>query len=146
MSNNMNQEKIERIISLIFNTSRIVREHTKAEERPDPFSWVRRETLRYISERDEPAMNELATYLHIARPSATSLVNALAKKGLVKRVSDKKDRRSLKLSLTKKGEKALEESCTDAALYMKSILSKLKGKDLDSFISILERIAESYQK
>ena len=60
---NNNNKTIDYVISLIFKTDRLIRRRLKKEKRRlDPFSVLRLEALRYIAERKNPSMREVADY------------------------------------------------------------------------------------
>ena len=53
-----NNKTTNRVISLIFNTGRLIHEQSKgAKNHPDPFSVLRLETLRYVAEKENPLKN-----------------------------------------------------------------------------------------
>lgn len=138
------QAKIEQLISLIFGTTRLIRERTQGSERIDPFSFLRLETLRYVAERDNPSMKKIADYLCVTPPSATSLIESLVKKGQLTRMFDKKDRRIVRLAITPKGTKTIEKGFSMLAKQMKQILDKLDDKEIDDLSSILEKLSRLY--
>ena len=57
----------------------------------------------YKSENGEKKISEIAEYLKITRPSATSLIKKLETLDYVRRSVDKDDERSTIISLTRKG-------------------------------------------
>ncbi|MGH8371661.1 MAG: MarR family winged helix-turn-helix transcriptional regulator [Gammaproteobacteria bacterium] len=59
--------------------------------------------------KDEPAVGILARRLQIRHNSAVGLINRLVKLRLVRRISDKQDRRLVKVVLTAKGLKVLDK-------------------------------------
>lgn len=59
--------------------------------------------------RDRVTIGELAERLQIVHHSAVGLVNRLVKENYLQRLPDKKDRRKVFLTLTKRGESVLEE-------------------------------------
>jgi len=141
-----NQSKIEHLISLIFTTTRLIRERTRRPERIDPFSFLRLEALRYVSEKGTPSMNEVADYLCITPPSATSLINGLVKARQLSRVFDKEDRRVVRLSITPAGKRTIHEGFSAIAKRMEKVLDKLDKKEKDELSNILEKLARIYQK
>jgi DNA-binding MarR family transcriptional regulator len=96
-------------------------------------------SLKYIHE-NKPLMKDLADFLGIAPPSATSLVNTLAKSELVIREADKGDRRNVRIVISKKGEKFLEAHKKSMAEKMRENLSKLSEVEQKQLEKILEKI------
>lgn len=141
-----NKSKINRIISLIFTTSRLIREKSKGKEHPDPFSFLQFETLRYVAEKENPLMKDVADYLYITPPSATSLIDGLVTAKMLERNSDKNDRRIIRVSITPRGQKILDTGFSETANRMRRILTKLDEMDQKNLIEILEKLSRSYNK
>lgn len=139
-----NDPTINKIISLIFTTSRLIRERSKGKEHPDPFSFLQIETLRYVSENKNPPMKDVADYLYITPPSATSLIDGLVKTKMLERNFDKNDRRVVRLSVTSKGQKILSTGFNETAIRMQKILKKLDEKEQKNLIEILEKLSRLY--
>ncbi|HHE76400.1 MAG TPA: MarR family transcriptional regulator [Candidatus Parcubacteria bacterium] len=143
---NSNNKTINRTISLIFKTSRLIRERLRKEKkRPDPFSVLRLEALRYIAEKKSPLMKEVADYFCITPPSATSLINPLVRSGMLKRVYDKNDRRIIHLFISSKGRKELKRGFDEINNNMKKFLTQLNMNELKSLIRILEKLSKIYE-
>jgi DNA-binding MarR family transcriptional regulator len=144
---NNNNKTINRMIPLIFNTSRLIHEQSKGKkDHPDPFSVLRLETLRYVAEKENPSMKGVADHFYITPSSATSLINPLVKTKMLKRVVDKNDRRVTHLSITSKGRKNLNEGFNKINSRMRKILIKLSTKEQESLIKILEKLSKIYDK
>ena len=142
---NNDNKTIDRIISLVFTTSRLVHEKLKREKDGiNPFSLLHLETLRYVEEKGNPLMKEVADYLCITPPSATSLVGPLVRSNALVRILDKDDRRAVQLSITPKGKKVLKEGFDDVNRRMQKILTKLDQKDQKNLIGILEKLSSVY--
>ena len=143
---NNNNKTINHIISLIFKTSRLIREELRKEKKhPDLFSVLRLEALRYIAKKKSPLMKEVADYFCITPPSATSLINSLVKSGTLKRVYDKNDRRIVRLFITSKGRKKLKRDFDEINNNMKKILTQLNMNEQKNLISILEKLSKIYE-
>lgn len=130
-----------RAITLIFSVSRQIKEKYR-DERKGHISGMKLETLRYIKEK-KPLMKEIADYLSIAPPSATSLINHLVKAGLAERIDDVQDRRIVRLGITNRGKKELQRGVERIAGRMKKMLSSLSERDKLNLIRILEKISEA---
>lgn len=141
----MPHTNIEQLISMIFATSRLIRERVKDREKINPFSFLRLETLRYVTEKDNPSMKDIADYLCVAPPSATSLINSLVEARQIERSYDKNDRRFVRLIVTPKGKTALASGFKKITTKMRRALSNLNAKERSSLFKILENISRSYQ-
>src|SRR5579885_2178137 len=67
-------------------------------------SMLQLQGLTFLSAHKNASMSEIAQYFSIKLSSATSLINNLCKMELAKRKEDSKDRRLVRITLTKKGE------------------------------------------
>jgi len=142
-----NKKTIDYIISLIFKTDRLIHRRLKREKRRlDPFSVLRLEALRYIAEKKNPSMREVADYFCITPPSVTSLINSLVRSKVVKRVYDENDRRAIRLFITSKGREELKKGINRINNNMRKILRQLNTKELKGLIRILEKLSKIYEK
>ena len=140
------ESEINRIVSLIFTTSRLIRERSKGKDHPDPISFLRLETLRYVADHKNPTMREIALYLCITPPSTTSLIDDLVKSKMLERVFDKNDRRIVRLSVTEKGRETIRKGFGQIAKRFKKVLLKLSADDRENLVMILEKLSQAYSK
>ena len=137
---------LEKLVSMIFTTSRLIRERSGNQEKIDPFSILQLETLRYVDEKENPSMREIADYLCITAPSATSLINTLVKSKRLLRIHGKADRRLVRLAITPKGKEALVIGFKKIRKRMQTILSNLDEKEKADLIMILGKLSQAYSK
>lgn len=137
---------LEKLISMIFTTSRLIRERSGNQEKIDPFSMLQLETLRYVDEKENPTMTEIADYLCITAPSATSLIDTLVKSKRLERIHDKADRRLVRLAVTSTGKEALTVGFKKITKRMQAVLSNLSEKERADLITILEKLSQTYSK
>ena len=141
-----NNKTIEQIISLFFTTSRLIyKESTKNKDRPDFFSFLQLEVLGYIKENKKLSMKKVASFLSVTPPSATSLINRLVKTGVLMRFFDEKDRRTVLLSLTHKGEVVLNREFKKVSAQMQKTLMKLNSKEQKNLIEIFQKLQRVYK-
>jgi DNA-binding MarR family transcriptional regulator len=130
--------------ALFFATRQIIRSKLP-DGGADPNAWLRFETLRFIEGRGEPTMREVASYLHIKAPSATSLVSHLAKMGLVERRVGKEDRRVKRLMLTAQGRRALAAYHTRTERILHDVFSRLPEGDIRELARLLRQVRELHE-
>ena len=101
------QQKAKRVVDtelqevfLAFHKKFIVAFRKKMEELH--FTLTQVETLRFIIEKGNPTMKDIAQSFSISPPSATSMIEMLSHKKLVKRQIDTKDRRTTRIVPTEK--------------------------------------------
>jgi DNA-binding MarR family transcriptional regulator len=130
--------RIDKIVSLIFATRKMISEQ-KEPHKGKNCSFLHLVTLSFVREH-KPLMKEIADFLGVAPPSATSLVNTLAKSELIYREADKNDRRNVKIMISKKGEKFLEAHKSVMAEKMRTNLKRLLPAEQEQLEKILEKI------
>ncbi|MFA5792292.1 MAG: MarR family transcriptional regulator [Candidatus Gracilibacteria bacterium] len=137
---------VKQIISLMFTTGRLIKECGEGIANMSPYSHLQLETLRYVSEEKIPAMKKVANYLCITPPSATSLINGLVKSGQLSRTTDEKDRRMVRLSITPKGQKNLDDGLKEIHENMAKIFSHLDTSERKNLIDILSKLSSIFKQ
>ncbi len=130
-------------ISLFFAVRRLMNTTFARGKKLDPFTWLRIETMKFIEEHHKPKMKDIADYLSITAPSATSLVNGLVKSGLIASDIDRRDRRTSRLMLTKAGKEELTKAIARGTKLLGGLFSVLSEAELDAFNSALERLQKT---
>lgn len=87
-------------------------------------------------------MSELADHLHASLSTATGLIDRLVRNKYVERERVDSDRRLVKIKLTKKGEKIVDELHQIKIRRFRSMLSALSEKDRASYLRIVRRLVE----
>jgi DNA-binding MarR family transcriptional regulator len=131
--------RLDQISQLIFGLSRQLKELTH-DHRPVELSMLHLGTLYYVAEHQQPLMSEIAKHLCIKRPSATSLVNGLVASGYLQRLTDRNDRRSVRLDLTPQGKKTLSQGFRQLNKQLHSLLATLNTEEQKQFIAILTKL------
>lgn len=85
-------------------------------------------------------LSELSQAMRISDPTASGLVDRLAKAKYVSRTQDPEDRRALNIELTKKGNDLAKKFRTSVQNKWKEILVEIPSKDQESFIRIMRDI------
>jgi DNA-binding MarR family transcriptional regulator len=127
----------KRLGELLFELLRVMKQQMNAQGY-GPSSYLHLETLRYLAEAGEDAdMRDIAEYLRVSAPSATGLVDALVREKLVTRRSDPADRRRVRISVSKKGKKAVADAVKHRAAAFARITATLTRADCEELIRIL---------
>ncbi len=129
------------LICSIFTAGQIWRERARTESNLTDCSFLHLHTLHYIWERGTANMKEIANFLHITPPSATSVVNTLVAKGLLTRVGSESDRRAIKLQITKSGSRLLRDSFKRMTAFLEKNINKLNETEKRNFLTILNKIS-----
>jgi len=97
--------------------------------------------LTTIKYHDPPMrITDVAHWLERSTNSVTMIVDRMVKAGLLRRVRDRRDRRTVNVFLTGKAENALETANPAAWEFMQQGMSPLSYKDKDAFASLLETL------
>lgn len=107
ISNNMNKPQTTSPLHLLSTLKRFVYGVIERDIGKQHVSMLHGQILRFVAEQKSVTMKDLARHLSITPPSATSLVECLVKKGWLARVTDKKDRRVVRICVTQSGRKMM---------------------------------------
>jgi DNA-binding MarR family transcriptional regulator len=95
-------------------------------------------TIKY---HDAPIrITDIAHWLERSTNSVTMIVDRMVKAGLLRRVRDRRDRRTVNVFLTSKAENALISTNPAAWEFMQQGMSPLSSKDKNAFASLLKML------
>ncbi|MEI7498013.1 MAG: MarR family transcriptional regulator [Candidatus Falkowbacteria bacterium] len=132
-------DRSNELISLIFATKRRMLEKFRQDSYKITPSMLQLETLRFVQEKQQPLMKEVAEFLCITPPSATSLINDLVEDGMILRLTSENDRRSIRITITQKGEGVLENGIKQISQSMAKNIAKLNQDEQEQLILILNK-------
>jgi DNA-binding MarR family transcriptional regulator len=98
--------------------------------------------LRWAAGRQLP-LGELADRLGVTPRNITGLIDNLERDGLVERVPDKEDRRSIHARLTDKGLRKIEELWREAVSGQPQLLQGISREELESLRDVCLRIVDN---
>ena len=87
-------------------------------------------------------MHQLASFLRISRPAATGLINRLILQRLVRREEDAKDRRMVRIAITAKGRRVLENIWDQKRRMIVEVFGQISPSDRAQYLAILERVVD----
>jgi DNA-binding MarR family transcriptional regulator len=85
---------------------------------------------------------DVARWLDLSTNSVSMIIDRMVKAGLVKRVRDRKDRRTVFLTITSKAEKAYVLASVAGWELIQEILAPLSDKDKRTLIKLLEMLRD----
>lgn len=136
---------IDRLSQLMIETGRLIRGRLHGGL-PCPLSPPQIATLSCLQESTAPLlMKEVAARLHVTPPSATPVIESLAASGYLRRLTDRRDRRAVRLALTPKGRRMLSAARRAHAMKMRAIISVLSPEDRESLARVLERLSQKFR-
>jgi DNA-binding MarR family transcriptional regulator len=97
--------------------------------------------IRNLKNPATPA--NIARWLDRSPNSITTIIDRMAKDDLVERVRDLKDRRSLQVVITAKGQAVFARSTKPAMILMKKLMSCLSDAETATLLRLLEKLRGS---
>ena len=98
--------------------------------------------LEQLSRRKEIPMHELAGLMAITCPAATGLVDRLITQGLFSRQGDRKDRRIVRINLTPKGRRVLDNIWNQKRRMLQEVFGQLSAADRAQYLATLEKVTQ----
>ncbi len=98
-------------------------------------------TLAVIRQNPGVRHGALADALRIQRPNLTSLVNKLERIGYVSRRPSARDKRSVALYLTDRGERAATKMCVTMLAFDREATANLSAQERKSLLGLLQKAA-----
>ncbi|HSD98263.1 MAG TPA: MarR family transcriptional regulator [Patescibacteria group bacterium] len=135
-----------RIIDTIFSFYRCMREKSGIKSPFASLSIVQLQTLIFLAKTTSSSMTDIAQYLHIELPSATTLVENLVKTGLVSKKQDKNDKRSVHIFLTVKGKRLLQKAKKERGKRLSVLLTTLTATEKKQFLLILTKLTKQMEE
>ncbi len=136
----MNLPKKSSLGDLLFILRRNIVEAIKKEGLKHDLTFSQVEVLYFVRPEGKVSMSNIADYLKITPPSATEIISDMEKKGLVKRINDKADRRVVHIVFTSFAKKLFVSIAKRKELILKKMIYKLNRTDrinLERIIRIL---------
>jgi len=90
-------------------------------------------------------MGTLAHSLHVTMPTASGIVDRLARSGYVRRVPHPQDRRQVLVETTTKGEAFIAQFQTVIRRRWEEVLHALEPRELDAFYRVVTKLREQLQ-
>lgn len=131
----------DQMISLLFRASRAVERRLDEALEAVDLSVPKYSALKHLALAGEPlALSELAARQICVRSNITQLVDRLEADGLVRRVEDPKDRRSVRATLTPLGRERQAAGAERVRAVQEDVAERLAGIDLAALAGALERL------
>jgi DNA-binding MarR family transcriptional regulator len=123
-----------------FRTTRRLR--ARAGRLPGELSVPQYQVLEALREAPELPVGELAETAGIAPPTATRMLDCLARNGLIMRRHSDLDRRSVLVSLTPEGTEAVERAHEIVDAWRRQVLESLEPAEREQAAVLLERLSQ----
>lgn len=99
--------------------------------------------LNHLFEQEGLSNAELAERLYVTRPSVSALLERLERGGFIRREVSPNDRRGICIWLESRGRDAVASLRDESRSYAASLMDDMSEDELDQFILVLNRFAES---
>jgi DNA-binding MarR family transcriptional regulator len=100
--------------------------------------------IELVNKHEDISVSEIAKMLDVKKSTVSVAVNQLIEQGIVTKIQSSADKRFYFLQLTPKGKKIMEIHMQVHRDAIKEILKVLNPEEVDSFIEIVNKIAESW--
>ncbi|HSX08614.1 MAG TPA: MarR family transcriptional regulator [Candidatus Saccharimonadales bacterium] len=135
-----------KFFEVMFKNSRLLRDRVNYSSELTQLSMLQVQTLSLLKRNGSVQMREIADYFHIELPSATSLLNKLVSLQLVERQQDAKDRRLVKVTLTKAGDDLLKKSMDVKLEHLEHMLSYLTEEEQRELLRLVEKLNDRIEE
>jgi MarR family transcriptional repressor of emrRAB len=103
-------------------------------------------TVLYMAPENQLTLNELSTLIHTSNATVTSMVAALERDKLLRRIAPKDDRRSVAVRLTARGRKLVEEAMPLRIAMVGEVFQYLSTADRAQLVESLLKIGEGLDR
>jgi DNA-binding MarR family transcriptional regulator len=142
----MANEVNEQIVETLFKIARNFKGSMHDEFGHSHLTMLQCQALECVKKKKNVHMRDIASHFATSMPTATALIDKLIAAKLVKRENDDKDRRIVKIFMTKLGDKLLHQIIKRKSEKMNTILSYLPEQDKLELLRILNVLAEKSEK
>ena len=85
-------------------------------------------------------MSDIAKLLHVTTSASTGIVDRMVRVGLLKRLPDKKDRRIIKIEMTQKGTKLIDDIHKNRQKMIMDLFSRLTSAERDRYLKTVKKL------
>jgi DNA-binding MarR family transcriptional regulator len=96
--------------------------------------------LREAARMDKPMASELADAIHLSRATVTGILDRLEMRGLIERVRNGRDRRSIFVQITPQGEAQLKAAPSGLQEHFLQKLGRLEPWEQNNILTTLNRV------
>lgn len=133
----------DKLATLLMEVSRMLHKRISTMVKDDKVNPLQLHALVLIKENEGLTMKEFADHLHVTSPSATSFAERLVKLRWVRRVSDAKNRKLVRLTVTPYGNKIIATKLSEHTLAVRQSFSLLSTDDQRELVRILEHLQKA---
>lgn len=130
-----------KLIELAVQIARMFKDKMTYNAHASHLTMLQIQALMFLKNKENLQMSEIAQQFGVRMSTATSLLNRLVAAHLVIRKKDPKDRRIVRIKLTKKGCSLIGKAIRERKKKIYTLLSYLPANDKKVLLRILQTIA-----
>lgn len=128
------------LVEKMFTFSRLMKGYMQYNTGFMHLTLLQLQTLLFLHDNPQVQMRDIATHFSIEMPTATTLITKLVKEELVARRQDEEDRRLVRIVLTEKGKKLLEDAMRERNQKITLLLSSLSQSEQNHLLEIISHL------
>jgi DNA-binding MarR family transcriptional regulator len=136
------EQSAELVMETVSMVTRAIKREMR-EHRPMEMSMQQFRAMGMIDRHPGESLSFVAAHLGLTDATASKLIEALVKPGLITRAEAADDRRKVVISITKSGRRALESARKAALGRIASVLARLDEQDRSAVIRAMNVLRES---
>ncbi len=142
------EEYSDQILQMAFELTRLLRRQAMLQHDDDhcDVNMLQLHALAMIHEHEGITMTQVAKFMKVASPSATSFVNRLVKLGWLQRATDPTNRKLVRLKLTVDGQSVLKKKMQARKQAFRRLMELISQPDQKELARILQKVLDSAQK
>jgi len=135
--------RLHRAVTTILRALKIAETNTQVAHRELAFVPADIQTMRFVSVHPGCKLSDLAEHLGVVPTTASSIVDRLVDRGLIRRDRPETNRRVIAITLTDDGASAFSRLEAEELATMKTMLEALPPDDRAQFVDSMARIADT---
>ncbi len=98
--------------------------------------------LMHMKTSGRVRVTDLSEMMLVSKPTASRMLNTLCGKGLARKQADTRDRRSVHVRLTPRGERVVDEVHERQIEMLSRIMGKMDESEMEAFLASIGKIAD----
>lgn len=142
----MAEKKEQNIVRNIKRLYLLMNRHIERELKKYGLARSQFQVLYYTHQAGKLTQKELLQFMQVEPATLTVIIDGLDKKGLLKRVENKTDKRSNVIQLTQKGEKLREKVPSLPEIMEKRMFHSVTKSNKELAIKIIEQMIQNLER
>lgn len=135
--NELNQKVIDEMIK----AQRLVRDILTFRVKNNILTPTQFQALIFLKNKKNAQMKDIADYFSVTMPTATALIDKLIRESFVLKVNNPKDRRVVKINLSRLGDKLLKDALKQKSEKSGKLLSNLDFNERSTLFNLLVKLS-----